>query len=407
MTRAFRTDSAELAPLEMLPSGFARGEARLTRTGVFPYRFADGSERRELRHPDDVFDAKSIATLRMVPITDGHPDVDVTIENVRDLSCGTVGSSVTIDGQRFLRADICLTDPKVIEGVKSGRPEVSCGYWADIEEVEGEYEGERYDSRQRNITYNHLAANIDAGRAGPDVKIRADRRDAVLVTTSKSNTTSARADAKGESMTRKIKIHDVDCEVTDQTAQAVEAEIAAYKQKLAELEAQLASMKGSVDMAEGEAVEAKKELDAARAKADGLAEQVATLTKQKTDAKEIAKAARARVSLLRIADQALPKDAVAKLDDMTDDEIRKAVIVEVRPSAKLDDKSAEYIAARFDDVVESLADNPREARDTRDARDDEREPKNKNDDADDDLDPQARYHADVMGMANRKPDARA
>lgn len=402
MTRAFRTDSAELAPLEMLPSGFARGEARLTRTGVFPYRFADGSERRELRHPDDVFDAKSVASLRMVPITDGHPDVDVTVENVRDLSCGTVGSSVTIDGQRFLRADICLTDPKVIEGVKNGRPEVSCGYWADIEEVEGEYEGEKYDSRQRNITYNHLAANIDAGRAGPDVKIRADRRDAVLITT--SNTTSARADAKGEStMTRKMKIHDVDCEVTDQTAQAVEAEIAAYKQKLAELEAQLASMKGSVDEAGAEVVEAKKELDAARAKADGLAEQVATLTKQKTDAKEISKAARARVVLLRIADQALSKDAVAKLDDMTDDEIRKAVIVESCPEAKLDGESTDYIRARFDGVVEALAKSPREARETRDARDAEGR-KSKDDAADDELDPQAQYHADVLGAHRPKTD---
>ena len=47
--------------------------AALTRTGVFTYYRDDGTPVRELRHPDEVFSAKSLATLRSAPITIGHP----------------------------------------------------------------------------------------------------------------------------------------------------------------------------------------------------------------------------------------------------------------------------------------------------------------------------------------------
>ena len=43
-------------------------------------------------------------------------------------------------------------------GVKDGRSrELSCGYYCDLDETPGEYEGQRYDARQRNIRGNHLA----------------------------------------------------------------------------------------------------------------------------------------------------------------------------------------------------------------------------------------------------------
>lgn len=373
-TRVLRIDSAELAPLVDQPNGFAFGEARLTRTGVFEYRLSDGTIRRELRHPDEVFSAESIASLRMVPICDGHPSEDVTTENVRDLQIGTVGDSIVVDGQRFLRANVCLTDKKAIAGIKGGRDQVSCGYWADVVDDEGEYDGERYDSRQTNIRYNHLAANIEAGRAGPEVKIRADRRDAVLVGPAKATSTKPTHDrrdddGKEKPMTRKIRVNKMTLDAEENMAQAVEAEIAEHKAKIAELEAKLAEMNGAVDAAGAKAVEAEKAMDAAKAKADEYKAQVEKLTAAKADTKAIAEAAKARVALLRIADAVL--EDKSKIDDMDDDAIRRAVIMQANPKAKLDGASPEYLRARFDTIVESLDENPIEHADTRNDRNDD------------------------------------
>ena len=40
----------------------------LTRTGIFKYKLEDGSERRELRRPEDVFDPASLASYEGKPI---------------------------------------------------------------------------------------------------------------------------------------------------------------------------------------------------------------------------------------------------------------------------------------------------------------------------------------------------
>lgn len=379
-TAVFRMDAVELSPLVEQPNGFARGEARCTRTGVFVYRFADGTEQRELRHPEDVFAPESVASLQMVPICDGHPEGDVTIDNAGDLIRGYVGSSVSIDGQRFLRSDILLTDRAVIDGVKAGRNQVSCGYTSDVVEEVGEYEGEAYDARQRNIRYNHLAANIVQGRAGPDVKIRTDRRDAICVGRPQANDTNERRcdGVEEQPMTvpatlRKIRVHKIDVDVSEPAAQAIEAEIAEHKAKIAELEKKLGEMAGAVDASKAVAAEATKQADAAKGKADELTAQIATIKAERGDEKKVHELARARAKLLSVAGDVLDAKAAKKLDAMTDDEIRKAVVLAVNPKANLEGKSAEYVAARFDMAIETLKESPIEGRDVRDAREDEGE----------------------------------
>ena len=66
--------------------GYIRAHAVVTRTGVFLYKNADGSTRRELRHPDDVWNEDSIATMDLIPVTNGHPSEKlVTAENSKRL----------------------------------------------------------------------------------------------------------------------------------------------------------------------------------------------------------------------------------------------------------------------------------------------------------------------------------
>lgn len=47
--------------------------------------------------------------------------------------------------------------------------------------------------------------------------------------------------------------------------------------------------------------------------------------------------------------------AGAKLDGMSDDEIRKAVVLKIQPTAKLDGVSRDYLAARYDAAIEAPA----------------------------------------------------
>ena len=176
--RAQRFDAGSLASPKQLPNGFLRADAYLTRTGVFRYRNADGTERREYRPPDVVFSEDSLDTLRMTALTMGHPLKPVTADNARGLSIGSVGQDVRRDGER-VRATITVTDGESIAAMKRGRRQISCGYWADVENTPGVTDdGEEYDAIQRTVTYNHVAV-VDAGRAGPDVAARLDEATGV------------------------------------------------------------------------------------------------------------------------------------------------------------------------------------------------------------------------------------
>jgi hypothetical protein len=70
----------------------------------------------------------------------------------------------------------------------------------------------------------------------------------------------------------------------------------------------------------------------------------------------VEKRARARASLERQAEKFVPASVAKKFDSMSDDEIRKSVIVARQPGAKLEGKSAVYLESRFDSIVESLED---------------------------------------------------
>lgn len=174
--RAQRFDAGELSSPKRLPNGFLRADSFLTRAGVFVYRNLDGSERREYRPPDVVFSEDSLDTLRMTALTMGHPSRPVTADNARGLSIGSVGQDVRREGDR-VRATITVTDGESIGTMARGRRQLSCGYWATVENVSGVTEdGEEYDAIQREIVYNHVAV-VDRGRAGPDVAARLDAYD--------------------------------------------------------------------------------------------------------------------------------------------------------------------------------------------------------------------------------------
>jgi hypothetical protein len=135
---------------------------------------ADGREFRELRHPEDVFRADSIASLNLAPLTDRHPSELVTPANVRDLQVGIVTNPR--HDSRFVQADLVVQDQRMIQKVSRGDArELSGGYTIDLEMKPGVFDGERYDGRQRNITFNHTGIGPGGwGRSGSEVRVHLD-----------------------------------------------------------------------------------------------------------------------------------------------------------------------------------------------------------------------------------------
>jgi len=169
-----RYDSAPLEKPRKHHSGYLRCDGYVTRVGVLTYHLPDGSTRREFRPPEEVFRTDSLETLKMVPVTDGHPPEGLLKPEFAKLrTVGYAGENIRVDGQR-VAAPLVLHDKAAIDAVESKkRRELSAGYLLDLEMKSGVWNGQRYDAIQRNIRYNHIALT-DKGRAGPDVAIRLD-----------------------------------------------------------------------------------------------------------------------------------------------------------------------------------------------------------------------------------------
>ncbi len=185
----------DAARVKQTSHGFLTVAGRLTRVGVLDYYRADGSTYRELRHPEDVFDAASLATLAMSPVTDLHGGM-VNPDNVQALQVGIVGHDVQgrSDGPYVTGSATIQRADTIKAVVAKRRTELSPGYRCFVEDSPGTWDGSAfglgqldYDGRQRNIDYNHLAVGPkDWGRSG--------RADALHVDSLDSGAAFARCD---------------------------------------------------------------------------------------------------------------------------------------------------------------------------------------------------------------------
>ena len=355
-----RFDVGEIKSPVLTAQGYIKADGLATRSGIFLYMTADGEFIRELRPPDEVFNNESLKSLAGVPITNDHPPVFLDSKNTGKFQVGFTGDSPEQHND-FVRVGTTITDKETIENIMSdNKRELSCGYNCELHFESGTYDGEEYDAIQRNIEYNHLSI-VDMGRAGPDAKLKIDakRMDAncALMVSKKDKTennslreqskndTSKKVDIeklrKGDTMT-KIKIGKVEYAVEDSAlAQAVEAVLNSNE----ELTKNLA--------------DAAKASDKVQAKLDTATEDLAkkdTEIKKLEDAKPSRKdsmaVARARLDLEAIATKALGEDE--KFDDIEDLEVKKMVIGKLSPKCDLTEKSEDYIAARFDSLVELM-----------------------------------------------------
>lgn len=322
-------DRAPIDKKHFTNNGFLRVRGTLTRTGVFVYRNPDGTTRRELRHPDDVFESESLDSLRLAPVTLGHPvnetgDGLLSVENAHGIIRGSVGDLIEHDG-KYINSTLIVTDKEAIDAVtEKGHEELSCGYSKDLEMIAGEWEGIPYDARQRNIRYNHVAL-VKRGRAG-DTRISLD------------------ADLQEENMSTDVKMPELKQVMIDGALYAAEPKVL---EELSKAKASLDSME-----AEKEQTISKAEYSKLEAERDALKASLDEAEKQESDFEAINAKVKERLAIIQSATVAL--DDAEGLVELEDSEIMKKVILASCPEASLDGKDEVYIRARFDHVIESM-----------------------------------------------------
>jgi hypothetical protein len=290
--------------------------------------------------------------MKMIPVTNGHPQERlVSAENAKRLAIGYTGETITQDGE-FVLSNLMITDLASIKDVtERNRRELSLGYTVDLIPEEGSYNDQPYNFRQTNIKYNHLSI-VDNARAGSEARIALDSFDAEEILIEEANMAK-----------RKVKIDDDEILMEDNVANQVEqllariANLEAENSRIAEekdkLSAELNSIKnGDVDLEEeeddGERVSMKPQ-DKEKRENDKY---------NNMDAASIRSLVKERVKLQKIAESVLDSKTLARIDDMSDLEIKKEVIRARQKNANLDGKTAVYIQARFDALLEDMTPAP-------------------------------------------------
>lgn len=365
MATVRRFDRSAIPSVTRTPQGYLRSDAFLTRAGVFEYRQPDGTVRREFRPPEEVFAADSLASFSLAPLTLLHPTEPLTPENTTKYRVGTVGESVSRE-ELFVRAPVVVQDAAAIRAVESGEAqELSCGYSAELEMTAGEWQGERYDAIQRQIRGNHVAL-VPRGRAGPEVRLHLDAADAEQVQPEPEppaggDTSGVNPAPTGGTMTTKIKIDGITCEVSEQAAEAIARQDAKLASELKDRDEQLATLKADAEKARADVAElvkaAKADADKEKARADALQAEKEKAEKARKDAADALPAlVKARVALETRARKVL--GAEAKLDELDELGIKRAVVAKLQPEAKLDGASEAYVQARFDIAMEAAEKEP-------------------------------------------------
>lgn len=341
MKNVARYDRGEVqGDAKLTEEGYIRAHAIVTRTGVFKYQNPDGSIRRELRHPDDVWNEDSISSMEMIPVTNGHPSERlVTAENAKRLAIGYTGETIKKSGP-FVLANMMITDHEGVNAVMNhGRKELSLGYQVDVDEEKGTYEGEDYDARQRNIRYNHLAI-VDKARAGNEARIALDSQDAFEILTEVV-----------EMSKRKIKIDNEEVMVEESTADYIDR-----------LERDVKNLTEEKERVSAELEESRRKLETATAERDSMRDKDSEKETAKGetmaqamvahDSVDFKKAVAERVKLYKIAEEHLDSEEYSRLDAQDDLQIMKAVIQKCRKSINLDGKSPIYVQAMFDTILD-------------------------------------------------------
>ena len=333
MIRPFLVDRQDLTTSKRVytDEGFLNVPAVIARTGIQVYlaselqlKDRDPKEMiRVFRPPEEVFDAKSMASFSHKPVTDDHPPELVNAKNSKKFSVGMSGPKVEQNGE-LLETTLHIIDDDAVQNIESGKVEVSNGYTSDVTLESGvTQDGEEYDAIQRNIRGNHIAL-VTRGRAGSACRV-ADNSPKL-----------------GDKPTMAIvTIDGVTYEVTEQVAQAV-----------SKVQANLTTSQVALDSSNELNIQLEADLLAAKAEGkkttDSMQAQIDTMDAAVPKGEVLAKMVTSQIKLIDDARNLVPE---IKWENKSASDLKKAVIADRMPGVDLAGKSDDYINASFDHIA--------------------------------------------------------
>lgn len=328
--------------------GYLRDEPVVARVGVLEYRNADGSIRRELRLPEEVFHEDSLESYTGQAITVGHGAM-VNSKNFKQHGVGTVLGAGRRDGNN-VRAGIIVQDEAAVEQARKRRlDQLSVGYnvdyvprlgWYNTENGEVKFDDERgdeqpgdqefigkewvrFDGLQTNIRVNHVAL-VRKGRAGAIARLNLDGDEEI------DYNPQDFISHEGESM-KTIRIDGADVEVT--------ADVATHVEKL---ENQVNAEKLRADSAAESVTALDVKVQTLQSQVDGFPAQ---LDQARADAAELIKQRGA------LETQAT-KFGLKDFAELSDTDLKKKVIG-VTSKINLDGKDESYVDLAYNMAIES------------------------------------------------------
>lgn len=331
----FLTDTVSVGAVRRTGDGYLVADAKVARTGVQTYL---GSEvgRPDLalvrlyRPPEEVFAKDAMHSYAHRPMTLEHPKDSVTAANWGDVSVGQTGSEVMRDGE-FVRVPMVLMDAAAITAYEAGTRELSMGYSADIEFVDGVTpDGQQYDAVQRQLRMNHLAL-VGKARGGEQLRIGDGR------TPGEQDRGDNNSPKRNHPMsdTKTILVDGLSVVTTDAGVQAITKLQGQLQDSHTALSRATADHTATLALRDAEIAKRDAEIDDLRGK---------VLTDAALDAR-----VQARGDLLATAKRIHDADYTGK----SDSDIRKAVLVAKLGDAAIAGKSDAYIEARFDHLADA------------------------------------------------------
>ncbi len=394
-----RIDSISVDQTYYTEEGYLIDHPIVTTCGIFEYKNGDGTTRRELRLPEDVFDEKSLKSYKGKPIIITHDAGEVDKENVRQEQIGTIMSEGYRDGDS-VRCEIVIHDTNAMK--RCGLKELSLGYSLETDDAPGVYRGEKYDCIQKNIEINHLAL-VGEARAGETARLNIDGKGedvqilkGGIAVMYKPNSKGRRADDGGElspeEMEAAIALFKAQQAASQATGEGTDGEEAAPAEEEPKEKTPVDTVRENIDrrdsegsdMTPEEIIEEQKadlnvlleEIDKLQATSDmsGDGEEENEDDDEPTDdpdkenansdegegndAEEnkgvnmdsVERIIKERLDICRMADK-LHLDGVERLSAK---EGKKRIIKAVNPKINLDGKSATYIDAAYDLAKQSF-----------------------------------------------------
>jgi hypothetical protein len=131
-------------------------------------KIADNDDISLYRDPEEVFSARTMASFVCKSVTDGHPSELLSLENVKDHEAGQVinvrrGAEPLDSGDFPLLADLIVKSKNLLDKIKAGLRELSCGYNYHVLK-----DGNLI--KQVDIIGNHVAV-VEQARAGREAVI--------------------------------------------------------------------------------------------------------------------------------------------------------------------------------------------------------------------------------------------